>query len=304
MDTENNKHSLKEKILQKIAKGNVSPRSRYWFVGYELFVWVLWLLAMAIGSLAIAVSLFFIKYNYYALFEATAHDSFFGFLLEALPYLWFFVLGTMLFWAIFNLRQTCRGYRYPLWQTLGLCLSFSVFGGLALYISGVGFSFDRWLGDSIAIYESREKIAIKFWQKPEEGRLVGVFVDEYLVEEDKVKLLFEDITGVSWRIDVSEITDIDEGLLFSQKLVTLVGYMLSTETEPEFGTFHICGVLPWVYEKEKSMKELELRQRRAREGLWRYKNDETLTKEGENNLMNSLCANIKIVDKLRPLASN
>jgi len=204
-------------------------------------MWFLWLISMILGALAVAVSLSVIAYNQTALFEAT-HDSWWVFMVEALPYLWFTILALMLALAALDLRHSRRGYRYPLWQIVGSSAVVSFGFGLVLHALGTGYYVDHTLGQKWGFYMSQQKYEQARWQNPGEGRLVGAVVGPKVDSPDSSGLHtveFVDVTGVVWETVVVETAPADLELMLSNERVHLFGIM--DETQPP--RFYACGAL-------------------------------------------------------------
>src|SRR6056297_1803607 len=125
-------NNLKNALFEKIETDNVRPHSRMFFKGRECVIWLLWLISVLVGALAVAISVFVVTHRQYALYEAT-HDNFLTFMVEVLPYVWIIVFGAMALFAVYNLRHTKRGYRYPVSYILAssVVLSFAI--GSALH---------------------------------------------------------------------------------------------------------------------------------------------------------------------------
>lgn len=240
---------LKEALFARIECENVCPRSRIFFKTREYAVWVLWLLSVLIGALAVAVSLFMVTHRQYELYEAT-HENLLTFVIEALPYIWIATFGVMAFTAIYNLRHTKHGYRYPLWLIVSSSLVLSFAGGSALHFFGFGYTIDQMLGSNMNIYMSQEKFERQLWQNPQQGRLIGVRIFEDSIPTSTV--VFEDVNGQRWEMNVEELRERDLKLLSSQKMVRLLGKCTDMET----GAFHVCGVFPWMVQKEVTMNEM------------------------------------------------
>lgn len=247
--------SLKNTLLERIEAEQVCPRSRMFFRGRECLVWFLWSISVVVGAFAIAVSLFVVTHRQYELYEAT-HDNFFTFMVEMLPYLWIVVFGLMVYVAVYNLRHTKHGYRYPLWMILASSVVLSFAGGSALQFFGFGYSIDNVLGRNMEMYMSQDKLEQKMWQAPSEGRLLGKQVFTTLSPEEFV--VFEDATGQRWRMDVSELQSRDMELLASEKTVRMLGLTKNNE----LFIFHACGALPWMIEREVTVDDMN-RERKA-----------------------------------------
>jgi len=247
--TQSNK-PLKTALFERIKHDNVCPRSRWFFHSRECVMWFLWFLSVVVGALAIAVTLFVVRYQQYALYEAT-HNSPLIFTVEALPYVWIAVFALMVYVAMYNLRHTKHGYRYPLWTILASSVVVSFAGGSALHMVDLGYSVDRTLGQHMGFYTSQDKYQKKLWQNPREGRLLGVQV--YTTLSPTTTIIFRDSTGTSWIMDVSELPELDTAVLASNQTVKLMGMMIREDIHH----FHACGVFPWVYQKDMTADVLQ-----------------------------------------------
>jgi hypothetical protein len=237
---------IKESVLNRIKTEGVCPRPRLWFQTRECFVWLLWLISVVLGALAVAVSLFVLVYNHTALFEVT-HDSWWFFMIGALPYLWLVILASMLALAVFDLRHSRRGYRYPLWQIVGSSLLASFGLGFIMHAVGTGYYVDHVLGQRLAFYESQQKFETNLWQKPSEGRLVG-HLSQLVPEELSVgfgELRFNDIDGSIWIVMADELSELDFETLISGRKVNMFGFVDDTALL----LFHACGVIPVTYSR-------------------------------------------------------
>src|SRR5690606_40503149 len=121
------KNSLKDNVLERLEREGITPHSRYYWLSYEYAFWGAWVLSVVLGAVALAVLSFTSVYIGYSLFEAT-HGGFLTFLIDSLPYLWLLAFALLTLVAYFNLRNTKRGYKYPLYLVVGSSFSFSILG--------------------------------------------------------------------------------------------------------------------------------------------------------------------------------
>ncbi|MCA9360916.1 hypothetical protein H6785_03615 [Candidatus Nomurabacteria bacterium] len=240
---------LKEALFERIEAEKVCPKPRLLFQSRECLVWFLWILSIIIGALAVAVSLFVIMHHQYDFYEAT-HENFLTFLVEVLPFAWFFVFGLIAYVSIYNLRHTAHGYRYPVWVIISSSLVLSFAGGSTLQMFGLGFTVDKILGDNMHMYMSQEKLEQRVWQNPEDGRLLGKQVLSTTAPTTTV--IFEDSVGKRWQMDVSELEEHEVVLLRSEMKVKLIG----KTSNPDFKIFHACGAFPWMMDRETTLEEL------------------------------------------------
>jgi len=258
------KQTLKECVLGRIESTHIKPHSRWHFLYQESFMWSFWLLSIIVGAFATAVILYVMKHRHFAPYFAT-HDSFFWFVVDALPYIWFILLVLMVLIAVYNIKCTTRGYRHSLPTILFSSLAFSVVIGTVLQSLGFGFAVDRMLGTHMPLYISQQKFDERLWQSPLEGRLIGRQVLSTVAPTSTI--VFEDIDGNRWNFCVSELSERERELLASKQMVRMVG----TTTVSGAKIFHACGILTWATDNEPTMKRLgEERQEfitRAREHM-------------------------------------
>ena len=247
--TQKTEGSCKDKVMNRIECEKICPRSKTFFQTRECGVWALWIGSVILGALSVAVTLFVISHRQYALYEAT-HENFFTFMVEALPYLWIIAFALMVGVAVYNLRHTKSGYRYPLWQIFGSSVVLSLAGGAALHIFGFGYNIDHKLGQQMSMYNSQEKIEMSMWQDPDDGRLLG-----RMIEAPKPPMLtatFADVSGQTWNIDMRELAPHEQDLLMREDNVRLIGVI-----DRDTMLFHSCGAFPWLLDKPVSRQDLE-----------------------------------------------
>lgn len=287
-DRNNEERELKRAVLSRIESENVSPRSRSWFIWADYSAWGLWFLGTFIGALAVAVTLFVVSYQQYVFYELT-HDNLLTFVEDVLPILWFLILIAMIIFAVYNVRNTKRGYRYPLWQVLGSSLILSFAGGVIFHTIGIGFNFDKWLGGTVSGYESQEKMEERLWQNPEEGRLIGKFIKH----EDFFPYgpVFLDVQEIEWLINTTDLREEELYSLESGQPVRMIGKVLAIN--PPY--FHVCGVFPRLYEFNHTQEELKEQKEMIKKRLSHFydnKLDNVITGD-------SLCAGIAPVQRLK-----
>lgn len=292
------KESCKKGVMSRIECGEVCPRSKTFFKTRECVVWLLWAVSVVVGALAVAVTFFVFTHRQYALYEAT-HENFFTFVVEVLPLIWIVVFGVMVLVAVYNLRHTKRGYKYPLWQIFGSSMVLSLAGGAALHLFGLGYSTDHMLGEKMGMYNSQEKIEQKMWQDPQEGRLLGRF--EGPLPPPSMLMNFTDVSGEVWQVNVTELSPQERALVDEQATVRLLGAV----SDESMMVFHSCGVFPWMFDKEMSREDM----RAAREafsmkveGLKEKAEHMALSMEGkvdEDGAFESPCGEIEPVRRMR-----
>ena len=289
-------------ILARIESEQLQPTPRYTFLLREWSVWGLWGLTVAVGALAVAVTMYEAMSIQYALYEAT-HHNFGTFVVDALPYVWVFILLLMTLAAVPGIRHTKRGYRYGAVTIIGSSLLCSFGGGAFLHVLGMGYVLDTVLGQQINRYQSMEKMELAQWQSPEQGRLIGMLVapraDTPETDLDVVPgLQFQDQSGVLWLITDSELTAREMALLSSERRVRLLG----TSTSP--GNFHICGVFPWMYDHAMPWADMKQQREQFESRMRAHKQmmqDTLRTPDSYPSPIptNQLCAHLEMMGRMR-----
>jgi len=241
--------TLRKKLLEQIDDQAINPKPKVVFRCRECAVWSLWLLSVVVGGMAVAVSLFVIIHHQYDFYEAT-HENLLTALVDSLPYLWIIIFGLMVLVAIYNIRHTKKGYRYPVWFVLSSSIVLSFALGSSLQYFGLGHTVDKILGQNMAMYMSQEKLESRLWQVPSEGRMIGRQI--FTTVSPTSTIVFQDYRGVRWTIDVSELKSEELDLLLEQEKVKLIG----RPTDPTLRNFHACGVFPWMMDKPMKLSEL------------------------------------------------
>jgi hypothetical protein len=254
---------LKDSLFERIESEKVCPHSRLFFQSREFLVWSSWLLSVVVGAFAIAVTMFVVVHGQYAFYEAT-HENFFTFIMEALPYLWIVTFALMVYVAVYNIRHTKRGYKYPLWMIMASSVVLSFAGGSVLQLLGFGYEIDEQLGKYAGFYTSQGKFEQRLWQDPDDGRLVGK--QTYSTLSPTTTVIFNDVNGQSWTMNISELSQPDIETLASQKVVRLLGKPINEDMR----LFHVCGVFPWVKERDLSAEEMHNQRQNFLERITRY----------------------------------
>lgn len=240
--------SVRSKVYDRIQCEKICPRGRWYFLTHEYLLWGLWAVSILVGALAVSVTLFVISHHQYALYEAT-HDNQITFFVDVLPYVWIAIFALMAVIAVYNLRHTKCGYRYPISKILGSSMVLSLAGGSALQLFGFGYTVDHMLGTQMRMYISQEKMEERLWQNPEEGRLMGHVM---VPNATTTTVLFTDARGEQWEVDVSELAPHERMLFRENEPVRIIGQILDEEMKQ----FHSCGAFPSLLDPSLTKREL------------------------------------------------
>lgn len=207
MDTNENKtekertnNQFEEKLIAKIKNEKLTPKPRWQFLLKNYVIWISGALALVIGSLAVSVIIYLLKYNDWAVYSQ-AKKSFLEFFLLNLPYFWIVFLGIFVFIVYYNFKHTENGYRYPRVLLISASIIFSVFLGTIFFAAGIGEKLDNVLGYRAPSYYRVFNPRIDFWSQPEEGRLSGMVV----YQQNQSEFLLIDRNRQEWLIEAKKV---------------------------------------------------------------------------------------------------
>lgn len=185
--------SFTENIIGKIEQENIQPLPSWWFHVRYGFFWILFLVALFLGSIAFSLILYF-------LFEGDillAPNPLSHFI-EMLPWLWiasFFLLFSLGYWG---LRHTSSGYKIPLWGFLFGNIALSFFLGIGWYFLGIPDTIDRATSRIVPLHHSLEQRKEIMWSRADLGMIAGV-----IRERNGDMLIVEGPRGRQWEVMVS-----------------------------------------------------------------------------------------------------
>ena len=295
---QNKKTDLTGAVLERIEQ--ITPDAKWKFACMNCAVWAAWALSVVFGAISVAVLIYVGDHARFALYEAT-HTTPLSFFAEILPYIWILTFVGMGAFAYFNMKHTKCGYRYPMWQLFGSSVVFSVVGGIVLHVFGAGHLIDTQLGKGMPLYKSLERNEAQMWQKPEEGRLLGVFSE---MDEKDEMYVFIDSETKQWNIQTAELRVRDRELLSSGNTVRVLG----TTTDSKAGYFHACGVFPWMFDRDTSIADMRTDRKIFVERMYEHMEEGDRIKGLERAVfqenkdipfVEGLCAELSVVKRMK-----
>jgi len=288
-------------VLSRIENDAVVPHAAWKFMCMNCLVWAAWALTVIFGAVSVAVLIYMGDYARFALYEAT-HETPLSFFIGVFPYIWFVTFVSMGVFAYYNMRHTKSGYKYPMWQLFGSSVLCSIAGGVILQIFGVGYIIDTQLAKSMPVYRSLEHSEERMWQNPSEGRLLGTFT---AMDENDELYVFHSSDKGTWNIQTKELRDVDRQLLSSGSVVRVLG----TTTNQANKQFHACGVFPWMFDKNVTLKDMKKDRRVFVERMYEHMEtgdrlqglEKEVFKEEQDMPFEemSICANLSVVKRMK-----
>lgn len=189
-----------KKAMEKIMNGEVKKKSRWCFVVKNVIFWFLGFVSVLAGAVVVSLILFTVANN-----DGDLYQEVYGRTVSHATYfwvtLWVLVTGVFIFLCDLSVRNTKRGYTYPLWIVLVVDVILSIIFGAIFYFVGIGFYADHILGAHIDHYHNIEKRREAFFHKPEKGILLGRIVH---VEGDYAEVVT--MNGDAWMVFVDEMS--------------------------------------------------------------------------------------------------
>lgn len=166
---------MSERILATIEKQGITPKPQWHFFLKEGFVWGMAVVALFVGSVATALTLYIGNASRFIEHHIVFSDV--RYLFQMIPLLWLFLFGIGVFYTVYALRETRRGYRWsPAWL-VGLSLVASILVGASAYAMGISEVIDRYLLTTMPLYKPLTNYEPKHWMNREEGIVAGVVTD-------------------------------------------------------------------------------------------------------------------------------
>jgi hypothetical protein len=196
---------LSQKIMEKITEEKVTPRPRWRFLLENYVVWALFGLAVIIGSLAVATMIAMADKHDWGAYQYINRSPF-AHLLVSLPYLWFAILAIFAAVALYNFKNTRKGYKLSPHLIVALSLLLSVFLGGTLFIIGLRTEFHEFLSARVPYYDRLVYTNEDIWSNVERGFLIGRLV---VNDPRGGNIAIRDFNGRVWNVFLDTSSEIE-----------------------------------------------------------------------------------------------
>ncbi len=174
---------LKEKIIDKIEKGEVKKKPFWYFLTKKYFVWVGFVLAILLG--AVAFSLFLLNYfddfgPWYRLKNSSE------IIFSKIFLVWILVFVIFVVLTIFNFKQTKKSFKFEIWKIVLLSLAGIIFLGFGIYKLNYAQKIDNLLA-----YKSQKYLNLKNERKKEIEKILlknGISPGEFFKDKEIISL--------------------------------------------------------------------------------------------------------------------
>ncbi len=232
--------NLSEKITEKIVQEKIRPKTRWFFLLKNYFIWTMFTLAVVLGGFAFVVIIFGVTSNDWDIYKYL-HESFGQYLLLTLPYYWVGLMILFLGVAAYYYRHTSTGYRHKVYLIVLGSIGGSFLLGMILYTFGLGDKLENIFANKLPYYNNFIDQRIEMWTQPEKGLLSGKILE--VVDSENIKL--RDLTRKEWLVDIKNVDDEQKKLIRKSEIIKVIG---EKEGKDEFKAVEIR---PWQGRHEK-----------------------------------------------------
>jgi hypothetical protein len=194
------KNNSGQELFNKIKEEHISPKPRWIFCAKNYFLWVAGVFFILLAGISISIIFYNFQYNDWNIYQQ-ATDGWWDSILLFLPVFWLVLSGSAVLLALYDLRYTKKGYKYPLGLTSGAVLLLGLSLGAVFFYGGVGRAVDDILGKKAPYYSKVINPRVDFWCQPEQGRLAGIIASII----DKENFVLRGCEGKDWSVRVKEI---------------------------------------------------------------------------------------------------
>lgn len=232
--------SISDKVLHTIEEKNIQPAARWKFVLHNIVIWLLGIIAVAIGTVGVSTLLHIVSDSDWDVYQHLG-KTFFQYVIAIFPYFWLVVLVLFVSIAYLILKRTKIGYRYTMLIFFGTAFLISVLLGTILFLLGMGQYVDDALSQNIDIYATLPHNKTAVWSQPDVGLLSGTITE--IVDENE--FILNDFSNQEWVVIEDDATWIESDSRAVGEKVKLLG---SYEND---GVFIVTEIRPWEATKPK-----------------------------------------------------
>jgi hypothetical protein len=229
-------NNLSKKVLEKIEKNNIQPKSKLFFVVKNYVFWFFVVLATIVLTF-LFVSLFsYIQYIDFSVAERVSGGKI-RHLFMFFPYSLLFLILIIFIFGIENFLHTKYSYRIEIKKIFLLIFFIAfVFGGvLSFFVNSE--KIENYLSqNSFGLYHRGKIRREQMWVQPYQGLLAGSLLE---FSDDKRSFDFIDFSGNLWNVEASSLTENDISLLNSSEYISIKGKQIDDSL------FSVCVISEW-----------------------------------------------------------
>lgn len=162
--------NIKNNIIKKIEKGEISKESRLRFLAHDYFFWTLGVVSILFGSISVATILHGISIEQLRPLGPFMRDpDTFIVFIQTLPYVWLALFALLLIAGWFNYRKTSFSYRRHNGAVIMGVVLVSLILGMGFFALGAGKEVDERSRAHVPLlkkeFERRERIRNDFLER-------------------------------------------------------------------------------------------------------------------------------------------
>lgn len=147
-------NDFSKKIMTAIDERKAQPKPRWHFLLKRSIVWLLAVLSVSIGGVAVSVATYVFFDNDGLLVTANkAFQDALTDIIQSIPYIWLAVFALFTLSAYFVFRKTKKGYRYMTVQVVAIVLVLSIALGVVLDALDFGRAVHTYLQSNAVLYD-------------------------------------------------------------------------------------------------------------------------------------------------------
>ncbi len=230
-----------ESILEEIEKRKVVLIPRWHFLVKRFGFWLLAVLSVLTGSLAMVTAFYvffdndFIEdHDYINLF--LTQKPVIADIISSIPYLWLIALMLFILVAFFGFRHTKKGYRYSAARVIAASLSASLLLSAGLNMVDIGGYIHRYLIENVHVYNKLIYANEHRWTNSDKGLLGGKVIQ---LDIRNHVLVVRDFEKGIWRVDISETELHPKTVLAPGKYLKITGVKTGKRS------FHALSIQGW-----------------------------------------------------------
>lgn len=242
-------YSCTESVLDRIEKENVEPKPKWYFILKNEVFWGVGIVSIIIGSCSVAAVLFSVSNSDFDMYIAT-HDTFGGYLLDALPFMWLMNLAIFIALGYLQIKHTNNGYKYPVYIVIGGVLLITSVGGILLHMFEFGEYVEKRFGPYIPFHKLVHIERERLWSNSNRGVIAGRVS---VITPGLKSFVIKDFRDKPWVIVGENLHAQDLKFLYLDNTVRIIGIPTDVDSKNlATSTLYGCVILPWQIQDSKT----------------------------------------------------